>query len=68
MSKIKFLLLLFVAFPGILHAQYLDPGMGTFVIQVLLGMFIFIVFFFKRIVGFFSNILKKLRKKKADEK
>jgi len=49
---------------------YLDPGTGSFVIQIIiafaLGAIIFIKIYFNKIKDFFSKIL--LKKKSKDEK
>jgi hypothetical protein len=57
-----FLLLLLVIFPGSAHA-YLDPGTGSYVLQLLIATVIGALFalkmFWKRVVTFFKNLVSR---------
>jgi hypothetical protein len=57
-----FLSLEFIVLPNIqvAHAQYMDPGIGSFIFQFLIGGILFVVFFFSR---FKSKILSWFKKK-----
>ena len=54
--------ILLIILPGIAFA-YLDPGTGSYVIQVIIALFVGSVFavkmFWKKIVVFFKNFFKK---------
>lgn len=63
MSERIFLLLLFLVYPEILQAQYHDPGSVSVIYQLLLFMLTFTIFYFKRIISFLSNIVKRIRQK-----
>jgi len=62
-------ILVYLIFPRNAYA-YLDPGTGSFVIQIIiafaLGAIFFIKIYFKKIKVFFSNLFSK--KKSKDEK
>ncbi|MBL7892346.1 MAG: hypothetical protein JNL63_06930 [Bacteroidia bacterium] len=42
---------LFLAFSLSAHAQYIDPGSGSYIFQLLLGGFLALAFYFKTIKG-----------------
>jgi hypothetical protein len=57
-DNIHFICLILV-YPGILLAQYQDPGSMSILFQFLLVMLTFLIFYFKRIIKFFSKIVKR---------
>lgn len=62
---------IFVLFFSLLFSKnvfaYLDPGSGSFLIQVILGLFAaigsFFVFYFNKVKSFFSKIMNSFKKK-----
>jgi hypothetical protein len=67
MKNIKLFVLLIYMCPVTAEAQYQDPGSVSLIFQFVLVIFTFIVFYFRRIIGFLSTILIKLRKEKTDD-
>lgn len=70
-NLIFFLLLAVLAFPKTTHA-YLDPGTGSFIIQIILsvvlgGIFAFKIFF-ARIKQTIKNIFSKNKKNEKSDK
>lgn len=57
-------LMLFFSDP--VHA-YLDPGMGTMLLQVLAGAALFIGIGWRYIVRFFKNLIKKFKNNKESK-
>ncbi|MBI2270063.1 MAG: hypothetical protein HYU69_06840 [Bacteroidetes bacterium] len=51
-----FFLNIFLSFAFSAHAQYIDPGSGSYIFQLLLGGFLALTFYFKTI----KDILKSL--------
>lgn len=43
------------------HAQYIDPGTGSFIYQILIAGFLFILFFFYRIKSSIRRWFKKAK-------
>lgn len=65
---IKYLiLLLFLAIEPFSASAYLDPGTGSFIIQIIIAALVGISFtlkiYWKRMVGWLSNIFKAKNKK-----
>jgi hypothetical protein len=61
---ITILLFFFVAAPLFqqAHAQYIDPGTGSFLFQIIVSGFLFLVFFFTR----FKRAIRKLLRKNTE--
>ena len=58
-------IVLMLFFSDTIHA-YLDPGMGTMLLQVLAGAALFIGIGWRYIVRFFKNLFKKSKSDKKD--
>ena len=63
---IKFLIL-FIIYPQISYA-YFDPGMGSYILQLIIAFIASCYFFITNPKIFFKNLLKKLKKKEDDKK
>jgi hypothetical protein len=61
-SALLLLILLLLVLPSIAHA-YLDPGTGSYVVQLLIGGLLGGLFalgvFWRRVVAFFKRLLKR---------
>ena len=61
----------YILYPNSAHA-YLDPGTGSFVIQIIIGFFVGGLYFLKtywhKIIVFFKNVFHKKDKSKKDDK
>ena len=59
----KFVLMFFVILliSSDTYYAYLDPGMGTMLLQLLAGAALFIGIGWRYIVRFFKNIIKKIK-------
>lgn len=60
MKFITMLLVMFLISTDTYHA-YLDPGMGTMLLQLLAGAALFIGIGWRFIVRFFKNLIKKIK-------
>ena len=61
MIRILIVLLVSAAIP--LHAQYLDPGTGSYILQILLAVALASAFYFRQVFAFTKRIFAKLYKK-----
>jgi hypothetical protein len=61
MIRILIVLLVSVAIP--LHAQYLDPGTGSYILQILLAAALASVFYFRQIFAFARQVFTKVYRK-----
>ena len=60
-------IVLMLFFSDSVHA-YLDPGMGTMLLQVLAGAALFIGIGWRYIVRFFKRLIKKFKGNETDKK
>jgi hypothetical protein len=59
--RLTLLLLASVAIP--LQAQYLDPGTGSYILQILLAVGLASIFYFKQIFAFTKAFISKMHKR-----
>lgn len=67
MKTLLFLSLLFLIAPQQVQA-YLDPGTGSFIIQILVGGGLGLFFVIKKYWSYFISLLSKKSKKTTNEK
>ncbi len=58
MKRLSLVLYLCLLFPSYAHA-YSDPGSGIMLWQLTASFFIGLLFYFRRVIGFFSKLLRK---------
>lgn len=58
MKRLFAVLYLCLLFPASAHA-YSDPGSGIMLWQLTVSFFIGLLFYFRKILGFFSRLLRK---------
>jgi hypothetical protein len=59
--SLAFLLLVALTVP--LHAQYLDPGTGSYILQILMALGLASIFYFKQIFAFVKGLVAKMYKR-----
>lgn len=64
MIKTLIVLLVSVAVP--LQAQYLDPGTGSYILQILIAAALVSVFYFKQIFAFVKKFVAKAFRKSSE--
>ena len=67
MFKFFQFLILFIFYPKVAFA-YFDPGMGSYILQLIIAFIASCYFFITNPKIFFKNLLKKFKKKEQDDK
>ena len=67
MSKFFQFLIIFIFYPNNVFA-YFDPGIGSYIIQLIIAFIASCYFFITNPKIFFQNLLKKFKKKKDEDK
>ncbi len=64
-----YILIFLIFISPALKAQYIDPGSGSYILQLLLGAFLVLVFYYKVIIykvkAFFAYLFKSKKDKDA---
>jgi len=61
-------LVLLLLSTNLLHAQYLDPGTGSYILQILLAALLASLFYIKQIIAFLKGYYKKRFSKPSPDK
>jgi|GEM_PF-4102836 len=74
-SKLKLILIvgtLVISLPHFLHAQYVDPGTGSYVFQILTAGLLALLFYSRQLFGFakskFSRLFQKGSRAAGDKR